>query len=208
MGNESLTTREEILLMIKKKGILSASEISKDIGITEMAVRRHLNTLERDELIESSLIRQTMGRPTNNYSLTERADDFYPKTYKSFAQDILNLIIEMDGREKLTEIFNIGKERFIETYQKKMFAIINMEDRINALINIQNQKGYMAELEVTEDEYIIKKYNCPISAIAMEFNQVCEIEKELYNNILETEVKCTQCLSNGDKYCVFRVKKF
>lgn len=76
---KELTTRERILHMMKTSGPLSAKEITSELKITEMAVRRHLGTMERDGLIESKMIRQTLGRPTAVYGLTEMAEGFSRK---------------------------------------------------------------------------------------------------------------------------------
>lgn len=76
---KELTTRERILHMMKTSGPLSAKEITSELKITEMAVRRHLGTMERDGLIESKMIRQTLGRPTAVYGLTEMAEGLFPK---------------------------------------------------------------------------------------------------------------------------------
>lgn len=73
-----ISTRDKILQMLKTKGELSAKEITEFIGITSMAVRRHINTLEKEGLIESKTIRQPMGRPSAIYRLTEQAEDFFP----------------------------------------------------------------------------------------------------------------------------------
>jgi len=50
---QPLSTRERILHMMKTAGPLSAKEITNELQITEMAVRRHLSSMERDGLIES-----------------------------------------------------------------------------------------------------------------------------------------------------------
>ena len=63
----SSSTRNEILNMLKH-GSLTVSEMAGKLQITEMAVRRHLSTLERDNFIASKMLRQAMGRPTNVYS--------------------------------------------------------------------------------------------------------------------------------------------
>lgn len=204
---DNLSTRDEILFMLKINGCLSAIEISKKIGITEMGVRRHLSTLERDNLIQSSIVRQTKGRPTSFYDLTEKADSMFPKSYKNFAKEMLYSILEKDGNEKITEVFNMRKDKFKEEFQVKLKNIDNLGKRIEELVKLQNEDGYMIELEELEDKYLIKTYNCPISAIASEFGQACESEKQLFNYILETEVKCIKCLTHGDKYCVFQVMK-
>ncbi len=86
--------------MLKSNGSLTVSEISKELGITEMGVRRHLNTLERDEMIKASLVRQSMGRPTHIYSLTDKAEDQFPKAYRQLALDMLDVVIDLDGEKK------------------------------------------------------------------------------------------------------------
>lgn len=77
--NKDLSTRERILHLMKTAGPLSAKELTTELQITEMAVRRHLGTMERDGLIESKMIRQTQGRPTAVYGLTELAEGIFPK---------------------------------------------------------------------------------------------------------------------------------
>ena len=42
-------------------------ELANELEITEMAVRRHIQTLERDKLIRSDVKKQTMGRPSKVY---------------------------------------------------------------------------------------------------------------------------------------------
>jgi predicted ArsR family transcriptional regulator len=80
---QDTSTRKVILTMLKTQGPLSVNDMSKQLGITEMAVRRHLNTMERDSLVETKLVRQAMGRPTNVFSLTSAADDLFPKKYQN-----------------------------------------------------------------------------------------------------------------------------
>lgn len=204
--NDHLSTRDEILMMLKTSGSLTVSEISKELGITEMAVRRHLNTLERDELIKSSIVRQAMGRPTNLYTLTEKAENQFPKAYQNLAKDILDGIFEEDGIEKIKEVFERREKRLRESYLVKIPST-TLEEKVNALVNLQNEKGYMVDLEETEEGYLIKEFNCPISEIAKYYNHACSGEKQLFENVLDAEVESVKCMATGDHNCVYLVKK-
>lgn len=204
--NDNLSTRDEILMMLKTKNSLTVSEISKDLGITEMAVRRHLNTLERDELIKSSIVRQTMGRPTNLYSLTDKAENQFPKAYLNLAKDILGGIYETEGLPKIKEIFDRREERLRDSYLNRMRGLTNLEEKVNTLVEIQNEKGYMVDLEKTDEGYLIKEFNCPISEIAKEFDHACDGERKLFINVLNTEVESVKCMARGDNNCVYLVK--
>ena len=59
------STRKVILSMLKTQGPLSVHDLAKQLGITEMAVRRHIHSMEKDDLLETKLVRQAMGRPSN-----------------------------------------------------------------------------------------------------------------------------------------------
>ncbi len=207
MNIDHLSTREEIMMMLKMKGSLTVSEISKELGITEMAVRRHLNTLERDELIKSSLVRQAMGRPTNLYSLTDKAESQFPKAYQNLAMDILDGINEEEGPEKIREVFDRREKRLRKLYEKELLGLPSLDDRVNALVNIQNEKGYIVEVENKDEGYYISEYNCPISEIAKQYDLACDGEKKLFNNVLQTEVESVKCMARGDQCCTYYVKK-
>lgn len=207
MANDHLSTRDEILFMLKTNGSLTVSEISKELGITEMAVRRHLNTLERDELIRSTLVRQAMGRPTNLYSLTEKAEDQFPKTYRDLAKDLLDAIAESEGIEKIEVLFDKREQRLRKRYLEKMAGRTSLDEKVKALVDIQNDKGYMVDCEKVEDGFLIKEYNCPIAEIARDYNHACEGEKKLFKNVLGTEVESVQCMARGDHSCIYKIKQ-
>jgi len=207
MTSNHLSTREQILMMLKRNGSLTVSEIAIDLGITEMAVRRHLNTLERDELIRSSLVRQAMGRPTNLYSLTDKAENQFPKAYLNLALDLLESVFEKEGREQIKELFKRREERLRKQYKNRLQDNSSLAEKVNLLVNIQNEKGYMAELEEKAEGYLIKEYNCPISEVAKYFNEACEGERTLFHNLLDSGVESLQCMARGDHSCVYLIKK-
>lgn len=74
---EERTTRERILFMLKQQGTLTAREMTADLGLTGMAIRRHLTALEQDGWIEVREARATAGRPSSVYQLTVRGDSFF-----------------------------------------------------------------------------------------------------------------------------------
>ena len=77
-------------------------ELAHELEITEMAVRRHIQTLERDKLIHSDVKKQTLGRPSKVYQLAEQGEDLFPKKYKEFSIELLQGLIEA-GQEKLVQ---------------------------------------------------------------------------------------------------------
>ncbi|MBH0328635.1 transcriptional regulator [Brevibacillus brevis] len=207
MTNEGTSTRDQILHMLKVKGSLPVSDMAVELGITEMAVRRHLNTLERDNLIKSTLVRQAMGRPTNVYSLSQEADELFPRNYSHLTLDFLQDIKEIDGLSKIEMLFRRRENRLEETYRSYMQG--DLENRVSKLAELQNDKGYMVEWEKDEngDGYRIQEFNCPISQVAREFNQACSCELSLFRRVLKANVEQTTCMAKGGDKCVFHIKE-
>lgn len=77
------STRDMILRLIKTAGKRSILEIAQKLGISEMAVRKHIQVLEKDGFITSSIQRQTKGRPSKLYQLTSKGEDLFPKNTSS-----------------------------------------------------------------------------------------------------------------------------
>lgn len=207
MTNEGTSTRDQILHMLKVKGSLSVSDMAVDLGITEMAVRRHLNTLERDNLIKSTLVRQAMGRPTNVYSLSQEADELFPRNYSHLTLDFLHDLKDMDGMGKVEMLFRRRENRLEETYRAYMQG--DLGERVAKLAELQNEKGYMVEWEKDPEDgsYRIKEFNCPISQVAREFNQACSCELSLFRRVLSADVEQTSCMAKGGEKCVFEIKE-
>ncbi len=193
--------------MLKTSGPLHVSEMAKRLGVTEMAVRRHLQTLERDALIESTLVRQPMGRPLHVYRLTERADDLFPKNYHVLALDLLLELSDDEGEERIDRLFEKRRDKLASKYAAAMKAK-PLEEKVAALAEIQNANGYMVEWQRGEaGEYVLEEYNCPISQVARQFNQACRCERELFERLLEAEVEQKECMAKGGGKCVYVIQQ-
>ncbi|AEI40083.1 helix-turn-helix transcriptional regulator [Paenibacillus mucilaginosus] len=209
MKTEDGSTRKVIVTMLKTKGPLSAGEMAKQLGITEMAVRRHLHTLERDQLIEAKLVRQAMGRPAHLYSLTEHADDLFPKKYQHLAMDLLEELELTAGADKVDFLFDRRKERLISRYRERMDAK-DWAGRVKELAAIQNANGYMVDLEQLEDgTYLLQEFNCPIAQVANQYNHACSCELAMFQSLLgpEARIERTECLAKGGGKCTYEIRQ-
>ncbi|NOU98017.1 winged helix-turn-helix transcriptional regulator [Paenibacillus sp. LMG 31456] len=202
-----VSTRKVILTMLKTQGSLTVSDMAKQLGITEMAVRRHLNTLERDGLIEAKLVRQAMGRPTNLYSLTEQADELFPKKYHHLTLDLLGELVSEAGEQQVDRLFERRKERMVNRYEEQMQGK-PLEERVKTLAEIQNSNGYMVDWNTTnEGHYVINEHNCPISQVANQYNHACQCELMMFKSLLNANVERTECLVKGGIKCSYTIQE-
>lgn len=205
---EQLSTREYILQLLKTRGALSTKELTDELGITVMAVRRHIQSLEKDNLITAKTIRQAMGRPTAVYTLTQQAEGFFPRKYHTLTLELLGELEDHFGEDAVEKLFEGRKNKLLQKYdvsmQGKEFA-----DRVAMLANIQNENGYMVEWEqINEEEYVLKEHNCPIEQVATKYQHACQCELQLFKALLgDADVSRTDCLAKGGQRCTYSIKR-
>jgi predicted ArsR family transcriptional regulator len=202
---EPTSTRKVILNLLKVKGALSVNDLARELKVTEMAVRRHMNTLERDGLIDSRLMRQAMGRPTRVYSLTDLSEELFPKKYHFLALELLGELEKEEGADQVTTLFERRRNMLFDKYLPRMQGK-NLEQRVSELAEIQDANGYMVEWEKDgAGGFILKEFNCPISRVANRYPQACQCELALFERLLGTDVTRTECLAKGGRHCCYLI---
>ena len=194
--------RAEILNFLKQQDY-SVDELSTKLGISSTATRQHLAILERDGLIKRTLVKEKMGRPKIFYSLTERAEAFFPKAYSEFFKWIIQDIIEREGVEMVRKLMaRLGSEQ-ASYYKGKLKRNGNVE----SVVELLNELGSFAVLEREDGQIIIKEYNCLIYEIAMEFGEdMCEFDRNFIGGLLNSSVELKSCMARGDRCCSFALK--
>jgi predicted ArsR family transcriptional regulator len=201
-NNEETSTRREIVNILRTSGPLTVGELGERLGITHVAVRRHLTSLERDGLVSSVQERLPMGRPTRVYSLTETADDLFPKKYGALTLEILDFLNDAD--EGMVEKFfeNRGKN-FVARYGPEVSQGETLADRVGRLSDVQMANGYLATWENDGSaELVLKEFNCPVHQVSRKYPQACQHELEFFKTVLGTEnVERVECIAKGGSSC-------
>lgn len=202
-----VSTRDKILELLKKETNLTVGELSTSLGITEMAIRKHLHILERDSFLVINEVRQPMGRPILVYSLSLKAEELFPKSYENLTVEFLHDLKELHGEGMIDYLLEKRRERLQNSYIQNM-QNKNFEEKIEELKNIQIKKGYMADVTKIDNEtYELVEYNCPIFTVAKEYKKACSCETEMFKEVLGTSnVKRLTCKADNDEHCRFLMK--
>lgn len=200
------SARQSILLHLKKspKG-LTVDELSRLLGITPMAVRRHLGVLESAQLITSVVERRPKGRPANIYSLTEAAHELFPSNYSSLLTVLLDCLEETSGPEMVATIFARWKDKLV-AFARSQLDGLPFDEKMHKLKELLENEGFMPEIESEENGiYLIHQHNCPIFKVSSRYGEVCHFEQEVYREVLEAPVERIQRRVDGDYCCAYRV---
>jgi predicted ArsR family transcriptional regulator len=206
MNRRAGSSKDEILKLLRQCGGMTASDLAREIGITSVAVRQHLDVLAASGLVAAATERRPIGRPRRVYSLTERADDLFPKAYHALANVILEQLQEREGAGGVLELFD-GRRRWLERQYRPAVDGKGLEERVAAVAQIQEENGYMAEWEKREDgSFVLSEHNCPICKVACNFPQACQKEMELLANLLDADITREQHMLRGDRMCSYVIR--
>ncbi|HEX4214035.1 MAG TPA: helix-turn-helix domain-containing protein [Candidatus Dormibacteraeota bacterium] len=195
-------TRMEVLQLLRRKQAASAETIAAELNITPNAVRQHLANLEREGLVKRESLRHKRGRPSLLFSLTDRADAFFPKRYGQLATMVLTELQEMAGPEALDEVFRRIALRHAGPAAAEL-RTQDMPSRIRWLLNWINRAGTLAEAEDCEEGVRITIHNCPFRNTALKFPQVCTITPQLIVEVLGAQVSQSSSIHRKDPHCSF-----
>ncbi|WP_316568216.1 metalloregulator ArsR/SmtB family transcription factor [Neobacillus sp. YIM B06451] len=199
-------TKERILELLKKETSMTVVSLTNHLNITHMAIRKHLNVLETDGLVNSREARQPMGRPLQIYSLSAKGEALFPKNYEGITLEFLQDIQELYGEDAVKDLFQKREKRLTDEYSRKIGEKSN-PDKIKEIVSLQNEKGYMAAATKIDDHtYELVEYNCPILAVANQYKTACKCETQMLKNVLKTEnINRISCKADEDDHCRFRI---
>ena len=165
MNTNTNDTRTNIINLLKINAKMTINEVSTQLDISSMGARQHLSSLEREGLVEYYRQKSSRGRPKYIYTLTDKAKEIFPESYKSFAIEVLEEAENIGGRDLVNQLLTKRMESQIQSYEKRLQGK-NLNKKIKELAKIRNEEGYMAKASKDGDNYALIEYHCPISMIA------------------------------------------
>lgn len=206
MDKASHSTRNAIIALVKQKGETSMKVIATSLGISKMAVSKHLSNLERDRLVQKRVMRSGVGRPEYRYSLTPNAHYLFPTSYPYIALSALSFIEEKVGKTGISEFFERRKSELIERYSSRLDGL-SSEDRVVELARVREEEGFLAESEKLADgTKVLAEHNCPLMQVASRYNAACIAELELFRALLGDRVERTHWMVDGQHMCRYLIR--
>ena len=198
-------TRDRVARTILENGPSTAADLARRLDLTPAAVRRHLDHLALEGVVESREPKvygaRGRGRPARVFALTESGRDSFDQQYDDLAVQAMRFLAETQGEDAVVE-FARRRVAFVE----RDYAAVMADDPdltpAEALARVFTQNGYAAsvrELPVVGEQ--LCQQHCPVSHVAHEFPQLCEAETEAISRVLGSHVQRLATIAHGDGVC-------
>jgi DeoR family suf operon transcriptional repressor len=201
------TTRREILDALRRSAGLTADQLADTLGVTAMAVRKHLAALQTEGLLRARVERRPVGRPVHIYALAPDAQDIQPRQYQELTVDLLDDLRALDGGDKVALLFRRraarARERLAPTLAERPLPA-----QLDILAGFLDEQGYLADWETTPDgDYLLKEHNCALYGLARCAPEVCACELDLIQSLLPAATVTRESrIVDGDSSCCYRLR--
>ena len=211
------STRGQVARLILELGPSTAATLGSRLGLTPAAVRRHLDTLISEGLIETRTARtygnRGRGRPAKVFVITDAGRSAFEHAYDDLATNALRFIAETAGPEAVAEFARRQVADLEQRYAPAVARHQELTDRAQALAEALSADGYAASAgpapairaapQAAGEQ--LCQHHCPVAHVAAEFPQLCEAETEAFGRLLGAPVQRLATIAHGDGICTTHV---
>ena len=207
-AGDDARTRDLVARSILENGPSTAAVLGERLGLTAAGIRRHLDLLVADGVVQareprSSSIRGR-GRPSKVFVMSDQGREQFEHSYDDLAVAALKFMSAQSGAH-LVDAFAKSRADDIERqgikYMGKRVGDVDM------VAEFLTEQGYAASVHEKPMGQELCQHHCPIAHVASEFPQLCEAETEALSKILGTHVQRLATIAHGDGVCTTFIPK-
>ena len=208
-------TRGRIARLILENGPATAAGLSARLGLTPAAIRRHLDNLLADGMIETRIARtygnRGRGRPAKLFAITDAGRSAFEHAYDDLASSALRFIAETAGLGAVAQ-FARQQVSELERRYRPVVEAAAPDLRVQALADALSADGYAACVSVAPAPAARRRrgtqlcqHHCPVAHVAEQYPELCEAETEAFGRLLGTPVRRLATIAHGEGICTTHV---
>jgi predicted ArsR family transcriptional regulator len=202
------STRDRVARSILTNGPSSAAALAERLDLTPAAVRRHLDHLLADGLVEAHEERvygpRGRGRPAKVFALTDSGRHAFYQAYDDLAATALRFIAESGGDEAVAA-FARSRVADLEERYRELVDAAPAEKKAEVLAQALTTDGYAASTMEAAAGAQLCQHHCPVAHVAEQFPQLCEAETEVFARLLGRHVQRLATIAHGDGVCTTHI---
>lgn len=202
-------SQQRIMHRLKTRGPQSVKILAKQLEMTTMGVRQHLTDLEQKGYVSQTREeKQTRGRPVHLWKLSARGHEQFPDSHAQVTLELINIIRTTLGEDSLNQLIDKRGEQIQAQYQIALDeAESDLQSQIECLSRLRSEEGYMAEIRLLPDGWLLIENHCPICSAAEQCQQFCKSELAMFQQLLQgiASVSRIDYLLTGARRCAYKI---
>jgi predicted ArsR family transcriptional regulator len=199
----------KILNRLKARGPQSVRILATQLNMTTMGVRQHLSELQNHDLVkQTEEARQTRGRPVHLWKLTAEGHRQFPNSHEQVTLELIDTLRSELGQTHLNKLIDSRSQRLQARYEAALDKSgPALEDKVRVLTELLDQDGFMTEVRLLPDGWLLIENHCPVCAAAQKCPQFCQSELDMFRSLLANyaDVERVDYLFAGARRCAYKI---
>ncbi|MBM82981.1 MAG: transcriptional regulator [Planctomycetaceae bacterium] len=192
----------QFLEELNRLGEATIQDVCDAIGVTATAVRQRLTRLQASGFVARKMERAGRGRPHHRYHVTDSGLRQLGENYAELAQILWREIGKIPEGDVQKRVVAGIRQALIDRYRPVVQAD-SLSGRMGQLQEALTDHGFDVEIDASRSLPILRENNCPYHELASEDSSICEMEQEVFEQVLGTSVTLTSCCLDGHHCCEF-----
>ncbi|MFL5487352.1 MAG: helix-turn-helix transcriptional regulator [Gemmatimonadaceae bacterium] len=201
-GSRAAATRARLLSLLRE-GTWTVDDLAARLGVTDNAVRFHLDALEKDGTVQKERARKigAVGQPASLYYLSVQGEEAFSRAYAPVLIACLAELHErMSGGQLVAFLKSVGK-RLASGFVAPSGAL---STRVTAASDLLNALGGVTSVQKSGQAYQIVGRACPLSGAVEADHCVCAAVTSLVAEVVGADVT-ERCDRSGRPKCCFEI---
>ncbi|HXH20702.1 MAG TPA: ArsR family transcriptional regulator [Dehalococcoidia bacterium] len=209
------TTREQVLRLVRGHREITTAQIAEALGVSQAAVRRHLDGLRADGLIDARLDRHGVGRPSLVFFPTERGEESSGRRYLQLLTRLFRRLDRMDetavggrsGREVLEEALSEVAFEVAAAHEAEVVGT-TLAERVQRASRALKEEGIVDGWRPDGDSgFRLVNGECPYIRIAEITDAPCRSDRQSIELLIGAHVDQIRRIAEGSPVCEYIVRE-
>jgi len=196
----------EILQHLQRNGGANVQELCDLLGVTRNAVRQRISRLEASGLLSSEQESQSRGRPKNVYQVTADGLHSLGEDYRELAVVLWEAIVGLEDSTARQQLISQVRDRLADRFRRKLTETYSADQRLDQLADEMKSSGFNVESDHSAALPILRETNCPFPMLADVDETICQVEREVLEQVLGAPVAFKNRCRDGHHCCEFEVQ--
>ena len=208
-------TRDLVVRIIQRRGASTTADLAEEIGVSPGSIRRHMDIMVAEGLLNTELIRQQRGRPVTEYTLSEAGEEetsgasysrLLDRIYKALTSMNKEEISGLNGSELVDLLFDrIGTSVAREYSPRIIFKVFDRRDQ--QVTDVLQDEGFLELVEEQDQMTILRNTCCPLRSCADANDAMCEADRKVIESLIGLPVQQSSTLAAGGDACEYVIRR-
>jgi predicted ArsR family transcriptional regulator len=205
ISQASFTSSDSVVLdLLRQRDEMTVAQLAKSLDVTATAVRQRLSRLLGQGLVERRVVKASRGRPSHYYALTDRGRRQTGDNFSDLAIALWDEVRAVRDPEVRRGLVQRVAQRMAEKYADQVTGE-TVGERMEALAGVYRNR--QIPLEVNHDGQkslpVLTALACPYPELAEKDRSVCAMERMMFAELLDADLRLSQCRLDGGACCTF-----